>query len=164
MKVKEIMTQSAVCCGSETNVGRAVELMWNRNVGMLPVVDNDGKLIGVLTDRDICIAMGTRNRLPGELTVGEIAIREVFTCKPNEDIHEALCEMGNHQVRRLPVVNDHGVPQGVLSLDDLIAHSELGKLRGARDLSSEEVAATMKKVYALKQPLVPSTLSKAAVH
>ena len=164
MKVKEVMTQSAVCCGPETNVGRAVELMWNRNVGMLPVVNNDGKLIGVLTDRDICIAMGTRNRLPGELTVGEIAIREVFTCKPNEDIHEALYEMGNHQVRRLPVVNDQGVPQGVLSMDDLIVHSELGKLRGACDLSSEEVAATMKKVYGLRQPVVPSTASNATVH
>jgi CBS domain-containing protein len=164
MKVKEVMTQSAVCCGPETNVGRAVELMWNRNVGMLPVVDNDGKLIGVLTDRDICIAMGTRNRLPGELPVGEIAIREVFSCKPNEDIHEALYEMGNHQVRRLPVVNDQGVPQGVLSMDDLIVHSELGKLRGACDLSSEEVAATMKKVYGLRQPVVPSTASNAAVH
>ena len=79
MKVKEIMTQSAVCCGLETNVGRAVELMWNRNVGMLPIVDDHGKLIGVVTDRDICMAMGTRNRLPGDLTVGEIAIGKVFT-------------------------------------------------------------------------------------
>jgi len=107
---------------------------------------------------------GNEKPSPGELTVGEIAIREVFTCKPNEDIHEALYEMGSHQVRRLPVVNDEGVPQGVLSLDDLIAHSELGKLRGACDLSSEEVAATMKKVYGLRQPVVASNLSKAAVN
>ena len=164
MKVKEVMTQSSVCCGPETNVGRAVELMWNRNVGMLPVVNNDGKLIGVLTDRDICIAMGTRNRLPGELTVGEIAVREVFTCKPNDEIHEALLEMANHQVRRLPVVNEQGVPQGVLSMDDLVMHSELGKLRGACELSPEEVASTMKKVYGLRLPIVPSPGGNAAVH
>jgi len=164
MKVKEIMTQSAVCCEPETNVGRAVELMWNRNVGMLPVVDRDGRLVGVVTDRDICIAMGTRNHLPGELTVGEIAIREVLTCKPNDDIHEALSEMGDHQVRRLPVVNDQRVPQGLLSMDDLILHAELGKLRGACDLSAEEVAGTMKKVYGLQQTLVSSKLSKAAAN
>jgi CBS-domain-containing membrane protein len=164
MKVKEIMTQSAVSCGLDTNVGRAVELMWNRNVGMLPVVDSDGKLMGVVTDRDICIAMGTRNRLPGDLTVGEIAIKKVFTCKPNEDVHEALYEMGNHQVRRLPVINDQGVPQGVLSMDDLIFHSEAGKLHGGCELSSEEVASTLKKVYRLQQPVVPSKVSKAAVH
>jgi CBS domain-containing protein len=164
MKVREVMTQAAICCGPETNVGRAVELMWNRNVGMLPVVDSDGKLIGIVTDRDICIAMGTRNRLPGELTVGEIAIQKVFTCSPNDDIHEALHYMGDHQVRRLPVVNDQGVPQGVLSMDDLLLHSEVGKLRGACELSSEEVASTLKKVYRLHQPMTTSKGSKAAVH
>jgi len=164
MKVKEAMTQSAVCCGLETNVGSAVELMWNRNVGMLPVVDNDGKLVGVVTDRDVCIAMGTRNRLPGELTLGEIAIRHVFTCKPNDDVHEALYEMGKHQVRRLPVVNDQGVPQGVLSVDDLMVHSELGKLRGACELSAEEVASTLKQVYGLREPIVHSKVMRAATN
>lgn len=65
MKVRDIMTQGAVCCGPGT-----VELMWNRNCGMLPVVGADGKLQGVVTDRDICIAMGTRNRLPGTVDDG----------------------------------------------------------------------------------------------
>jgi CBS domain-containing protein len=161
MKVKEIMTQAAVCCGQETNVGRAVELLWERNVGMLPVVSNDGKLIGIVTDRDLCIAMGTRNRLPGDLTVGEVAIRKVFTCKPDDDVHEALSIMSTKQIRRLPVVNNDGVPQGILSMDDLVVHSEVGKLRGACDLSSEEVTQSLKKVYALKYQVVRS---KAAVH
>jgi CBS domain-containing protein len=154
MKVKEIMTQSAVCCGPETNAGRAVELLWERNVGMLPVVDRSGKLIGVVTDRDLCIAMGTRNRLPGDLTVGEIAIRKVFTCKPEDDVHEALSLMSAKQVRRLPVVNKEGIPQGILSMDDLVLHSEIGKLRGACELSSEEVTQSLKKVYGLRYQLV----------
>lgn len=161
MKVKEIMTQSVVCCGPATNVGRAVELMWERNVGMLPVVGNDGKLIGVVTDRDICIAMGTRNRLPGDLTVGEIAVSKVFTCKPDDNVHEALGVMGSHQVRRLPVVDDKGIPQGILSMDDLVVHSEVGKLRGACDLAPEEVTSVLKKVYGLKYPVVRT---KATVH
>jgi CBS domain-containing protein len=164
MKVKEVMTQAAVCCGPETNVGGAVELMWNRNVGMLPVVANDGKLMGVVTDRDICIAIGTRNKLAGELTIGEVATSKVFTCKPEDDVHEALHIMGKHQVRRLPVVDEKGIPQGILSMDDLVVHSEVGKLRGACDLSSEEVSSVLKKVYGLRQPLVPSKISKAPVH
>jgi len=61
MKVKDIMTQSAICCGPDTNVGAAVELMWVHNCGMLPVVGTDRRLFGIVTDRDICIAMGTRN-------------------------------------------------------------------------------------------------------
>jgi CBS domain-containing protein len=89
-------------------VGAAVELMWVRNCGMLPVVGIDRKLYGVLTDRDISIAMRTRNRLAGELTVGEIATRNVFTCKPDDEIHEALDTLATKQVRRLPVVSNKG--------------------------------------------------------
>src|ERR1700758_4463391 len=109
MKVREVMTPSVVSCRPETNVGAAVELLWSHNYGMLPVVGGDNRLIGIVTDRDICVAMGTRNRLPGELTVGEIAIEHVFTCKPDDEIHEALSTMAEKQVRRLPVVNDEGV-------------------------------------------------------
>lgn len=154
MKVKDIMTQIAVCCGPETNAGSAVELMWNRNIGLLPVVANDGKLTGVVTDRDICIALGTRNRLPGDVALGEIAITKVFTCKPNDDIHEALDIMSSQHVRRLPVVNDQGVPQGILSMDDIIVHADVSKLRGPAELSSEEVIRSLKKLYGLKFPVV----------
>ena len=161
MRVKEVMTQSAICCGPETNVGRAVQLMWERNVGMLPVVGSDGKLVGVVTDRDICIALGTRNRLPGDLTVGEIATSKVCTCNPNDDVHQALEIMGKRQIRRLPVVDDQRIPQGILSMDDLVVHSEVGKLRGACELASEEVTSVLKKVYGLKYQVVHS---KAAVH
>ncbi len=127
MKVKDVMTQSAVCCSTDTNVGAAVELLWVNNCGMLPVVGNDRRIQGVVTDRDIAIAMGTRNRLPGELTVGEIATTNVVTCKPEDEIHEALQAMAAKQVRRLPVVNNEGIPEGILSIDDVINHGDLGK-------------------------------------
>lgn len=154
MKVKEIMTQAAVSCVPETNVGSAVELMWNRNVGMLPVVDRDGKLVGVVTDRDICIALGTRNRLPGDLTVGEIAIAKPFTCRPNDDIHEALDTMASAQVRRLPVVSDQGMPLGILSMDDILIHTDSGKHLGVPELSAPEVIRSLKRVYGLKFPVM----------
>ena len=156
MKVKEIMSQSAVCCSPDTNVGLAVELMWVRNCGMLPVVGADQKLAGVETDRDICIAMGTRNRLAGDLTAGEIATKVVFTCKPDDEIHEALLTMASKQVRRLPVVNDEGVPQGILSMDDVITHGDLKKWEGGCELSSEEIIRSLKKLYGQKLPVVHS--------
>jgi CBS domain-containing protein len=105
VKVRDIMTQAAVCCRPDSNLGIAVELLWIHNYGMLPVVDKNKKLTGVVTDRDICIALGTRNRLAGNLTVGEVATARVFTCKGDDDIHEALGTMADHQVRRLPVVD-----------------------------------------------------------
>lgn len=154
MKVRDVMTQSAVCCNADTNVGAAVELLWVRNCGMLPVVGNDQKLLGVVTDRDICIAMGTRNRLPGEVTVGEIATQKVFTCKPDDEIHEALLTMAEKQVRRLPVVNKEGVPQGILSMDDIITHGDLNKWEGCCELSAEEIIRALKRLYGQKHPVV----------
>lgn len=147
MKVRDVMTSSAVCCGPDTNVGSAVELLWSHNCGLLPVVGKYGKLIGIVTDRDICIAMGTRNRLPGDITVGEIATTNVFTCKPDDEIHEALGTMAEKQVRRLPVVNDEGVPQGMLSMDDIITHGDLNRWEGCCELSAEEIIRSLKRLY-----------------
>jgi CBS domain-containing protein len=154
MKVKDVMTQSAVCCSTDTNVGAAVELLWVRNCGMLPVVGNDRKIRGVVTDRDICIAMGTRNSLAGELTVGEIGTKNVVTCRPEDEIHETLRTMAEKQVRRLPVVSDEGIPQGVLSIDDIITHGDLNKWEGRCELSSEEIIRSLKKLYGQKLPVV----------
>ena len=147
MKVRDIMTSSAVCCSPDTNVGSAVELLWSHNCGMLPVVGTDSRLMGIVTDRDICIAMGTRNRLPCDITVGEIATTNVFTCKPDDEIHEAMSTMAEKQVRRLPVVNDEGVPQGILSMDDIITHGDLNRWEGCCELSAEEIIRSLKRLY-----------------
>lgn len=161
MKVKDVMTQSAVCCSAETNVGAAVELLWVNNCGMLPVVGTHRRIQGVVTDRDITIAMGTRNRLPGELTVGEIATTNVVTCKPEDEIHEALQTMAEKRVRRLPVVNNEGIPEGILSIDDIITHGDLGKWQGCCELSGEEIIRALKKLYGQKSPVVRTKSSAA---
>jgi CBS domain-containing protein len=161
MKVKEIMTQSTVCCDLTTNVGAAVELMWVHNCGVLPVVGPDRKLEGVVTDRDICIAMGTRNHLPGDITMEEIARKEVYTCHPDDDIHDALQIMADRQVRRLPVVDSEGFPQGILSMDDVVAHTDLNKLPGRSELSSRELTQSLKKLYRQQFPMVQTKATAA---
>ena len=162
MKVRDIMTQTAVCCGRETNVGAAVEMLWVHNYGMLPVVDGNKKLIGIVTDRDICIALGTRNQLPGNLTIGEVASAPVFTCKPDDEIHEALGVMAGRQVHRLPVIDDHGVPQGVLSMDDILLHADQNKWEGCCELASEEIIRGLKKMHGQQFPIIHPK-AKAAV-
>ena len=154
MKVRDVMTQPAICCGPDTNVGSAVQLMWEHDCGLLPVVGADERLIGVVSDRDICIAMGTRNRLAGDLRVGEIATKDVFTCKPSDEIHEALLTMVEKRVRRLPVVSKEGVPLAVLSMDDIITHGDLNKWEGCCELSSEEIIRSLKRLYGQKLPMV----------
>lgn len=153
MKVKEIMVGRPVTCSPDTNLGAAVELLWNRNCGFLPLVGSDGKLKGVVTDRDICIALGTQNRLPGEVCVGEVATGEIYSCAPEDDIHTALGTMRKERVRRLPVVDGDGALQGILSMDDIVFH--VGAGRGRAELSYEDVVSTFKAIYT---PLAPRSV------
>ena len=154
MKVKDVMVGTPVSCSEQTNLGAAVEMLWNRNCGILPVTTSDGKVHGVVTDRDICIALGTLNRLPGDLNVGQIMTGKLFSCSPEDDIRTALGTMRTEKVRRLPVINRDGVLQGVLSMDDVVYH--VGDTKKTAELSYEDVVRTFKGIYAPPLPeLVP---------
>ena len=109
MKVKEVMMGAPCYCQPETNLGSATELMWNANCGFLPVESADGKVIGVITDRDICIALGTRNRSAGEVTVAAVQTGKLYSCAPEDDIHMALQTLKEASVRRLPVISQSGM-------------------------------------------------------
>ena len=124
MKVKDIMMGLPYYCQAETNLGSATELMWNANCGFLPVESSDGKVIGVITDRDICIALGTKNRPAGEVTVTEVLTGKLYSCAPDDDIHMALQTLKEAKVRRLPVISQDGKLVGVLSMDDILQRAE----------------------------------------
>ena len=155
MKVKDIMMEAPYYCQPETNLGSATELMWNANCGFLPVVGSDGKVAGVITDRDICIALGTRGKLSGEITVGDVMVRKVFSCRPEEDIHRALEAMKEGHVRRLPVISASGTLVGVVSMDDVVLHAESAGFGKRPELSSEEVVHIFQ---AITQRPLPQTV------
>lgn len=147
MKVKELMTATPYCCQPETNLGAATELMWNGNCGFLPVVGSDGKVFGVVTDRDICIALGTRNRLPGEIKVSEvITSQKLFYCCPDDDVHLALQAMQTGRVRRLPVITHEGALAGIVSMDDILLKAEPISVGKQPELSSDEVVRTYRAI------------------
>jgi CBS domain-containing protein len=148
MKVRDVMVGTPVWCSYETNLGAAVERLWNQDCGILPIVNSEGKVTAVATDRDICIALGTRNRLPGEITVGEVTTGKLYSCKPDDDIRTALQTMGEKKVRRLPVVNAAGKLEGILSMDDVVLHADARN----PDLSYDEVVKTLKKLYRPQLP------------
>jgi len=139
MKVRDIMTEKPKCCEPGTNLGAAAELMWNNDCGVLPVIE-DGKLAGIITDRDICIALGTRDKAAADTTVKDVASADVQTCAPEDDIHTAMASMRRAKVRRLPVVSAEGKLEGIVALND-IALAVDGKY-GA--IQYEEVIDTMK--------------------
>ena len=100
-------------------------MMWRKDCGFVPVVDGPGRrVIGTVTDRDICMGLATSGRTPGDRTVREVMSTAAYTVAPDAEIEQALEVMGDHRVRRLPVVDENGSLQGVLSLNDLVLFTD----------------------------------------
>lgn len=154
MRVLDIMRRTAYQCRPETNLGSATEFMWTGNCGFLPVVGDEGGVIGVITDRDICVALGTRNRLAGDIKVAEAMSPKVYSCSPEDDIHIALRTMRHGHVRRLPVIAKDGALVGVISIDDVLVHAEPMRFGKFPELSSEEVVETFQAINVGQVPQV----------
>ena len=162
MRVKEVMMGTPYYCQPETNLGVAAELMWNANCGFLPVEASDGKVIGVVTDRDICIALGTRSRLAGDVLVSEVMSGKLCSCAPDDEIHVALQTMKDGRVRRLPVVAKDGSLVGVISMDDILLRTEPVSLGKEPELSSDEVVRTYRAITQRQVPQVVAQKAAAA--
>ena len=144
MKVRELMIRQAAFCGPESTLEEASFLMRRHNCGFLPVVGDGGNVIGVVTDRDMCIALGTRNRKPSDLRVWDVMPRKLFTCMEGDDVHCALKTLREARIRRLPVIDRDGSLVGVLSLDDIVLHAREHLMR--RDISYADVEDTYKAI------------------
>lgn len=120
MKVRTVMTTAVAACHRDDDLGRATQIMWDHHCGIVPVVDVAGLVVGVITDRDICIASATRHVPPGTLRVTDVMSHPVHACLPDDAIESALGIMRRFRVRRLPVVDGEGRLHGLLSLDDVV--------------------------------------------
>lgn len=144
MNVRDVMTKEAARCTPDINLGAAVEILWNSDCAMLPVIDTHEKIVSVITERDICIALGTRNRLPGEITVGEVATKRAICCSSTDDVRSALAKMLEAKVRRLPVVNAEGRLEGILTMDDVVEPVLLKSTLRENGRTSEDLANTLR--------------------
>jgi CBS domain-containing protein len=160
VRVQDVMVSTPKSCRSETNLGDAAEMMWNQQCGILPILDSEQRVVGVVTDRDLCLALGTCARLPGDVTVGEVTTGKVYACKPDDDIHAALAAMKEKKVRRLPVLDARGKLAGILSMDDVVLHAQASRPGQDSELSAEDIVDTLRKVY---EPALPQVMSKTAV-
>jgi CBS domain-containing protein len=146
VKIKDIMTGEARTCSPGTNLAAAATLMLDGDCGILPVME-DGKLVGVVTDRDLYIALATRNRRASEITVDQVVQTPVYTCGPDDDVQVALETMKQHRVRRLPVEGFGGTVMGIVSISDIVLAS--GPRKPVRDA---EVVNTLQAICAHHHP------------
>jgi CBS domain-containing protein len=146
MKVEEIMTRDVRTCSPETNLAAVAEIMWKNDCGTVPVVDPDRNVVGVITDRDICIAVATKGQLASEIMTGQVCTRDVYACSGDDDIKGALSVMRTEKVRRLAVVDRNGALQGILSLNDIALRAEDASDGKRRDLSTSDLVNTLKAI------------------
>lgn len=120
MQIQQIMSQPVFFCRVGDNLGQAARLMWEHSSGVVPIVDGAGKVVAMLTDRDICMAAYTQGKLLSDIDVRVAMSQALVSCRPEDSLEEAEQRMSAHQIRRLPVVNGRGEPVGILSLCDLV--------------------------------------------
>ncbi|NLY71757.1 MAG: CBS domain-containing protein [Clostridiales bacterium] len=116
MKVKDLMSTSVVCVRPETSITQVAKQMRQADVGSIPVCDDKGHILGIITDRDIVIRALSEDE--GPKTAKEIMTQNPISISPNMNAHQASMTMAKHQVRRLPVVENNKLT-GMLSLADI---------------------------------------------
>jgi CBS domain-containing protein len=123
VQVKDAMTRNVVSCHAESTLAVAGNQMLEGRFGVLPVVDQSGKAVGMITDRDIARAAVTRQRNAAHINVHEIMSRALLGCHPDDEVNAALEKMVDHCLRRLPVLDADGLLVGILSIEDLALRS-----------------------------------------
>lgn len=124
MRAEHVMTSDVVTCGSHDTLNRAAQLMWERDCGIVPVVDGD-RVVGMITDRDCCMAAYTQGRRLDEIPVWEAMSVDVKSCGADEPVADVEARMSAYQIRRMPVVRDEKLV-GIISMNDLALAVERG--------------------------------------
>lgn len=144
MKVEALMNKNVAAGGIDSNLAQIAQLMWDHDCGMVPIVDGDQRVMGVITDRDICIASASRNQAPAQMQTADVMNHGFFYCQPGDRIEQALEVMAAEQVRRLPVVDTQDRLLGVLSINDVMLNAESRRRRDA--VSYQEAIETLKAI------------------
>jgi CBS domain-containing protein len=146
MKIQQLMTPNVHVCHPDDAMSTAAEKMWTYDIGSLPVIDDSEQVIGMITDRDICMAAYTQGKSLAEIPVSIAMSKELFTCTPDDSIKVAEDTLRSHQVRRLPVLNQDRNLVGIVSLNDIAREAEREISFKNREISSQEVTSTLASV------------------
>jgi CBS domain-containing protein len=142
VKVKDIMTTNVRKCFTSDSLATAAQLMWEHDCGCVPVLNEDARVVGMITDRDICMAAFFQGTPLSGIKVSTVMSRQLFDCTSDDDLSAAERIMREKKVRRLPVLNEGGRLVGLLSLSDIARDADEEYTRGAanRYVSDAEVA------------------------
>ncbi len=120
-KCNEVMTKNPVCCLPNDMVAKAAQLMKRENIGSIPVIENEQtqKLIGIVTDRDLTLKIVAEGHDAKSTKMEAVMTRKVVTCRAEDDLQKALDAMSEHQLRRIPVVDNDNKILGIIAQADV---------------------------------------------
>jgi CBS domain-containing protein len=154
MLVADLMSQDVSCCSTNDSLSVPARLMWDCDCGAVPVLDaQTGSVVGMITDRDICMATLMQNRPPGDIGVHQSMSHGVYSCSPDDSIADAEDILRVNQIRRLPVIDAEGRLVGILSLADIVRAAERERKRGRKQAVSEEITDTLGVICQPRPPV-----------
>lgn len=139
MNVDELMAKEVKTCGPRATLNVAAQIMWETDCGCVPVVGDGAQVVGMVTDRDICMAAYTRGAPLWDITVESAMSKQVHACHPGDTLTKAEEIMRRYQVRRLPVVDQGGHLVGLLSLADIAREAERERRQKKKNVTAAEV-------------------------
>lgn len=159
MKIKEVMTPDAKAIWITESLADAAKSMWENDCGILPIIKDGRKVVGMITDRDICMATAMKDCNPSGISVEEVMTGQLYTVKPEDDVHQALQTMQEHKIRRLPVVSAEGELEGIVSMNDIVL-----KAKGTSGKTPQIDYADIVKTYQAicQHPLPTATAATVA--
>lgn len=155
MKVRDLMTTAVKSCAEYNTLNTAAQMMWDHDLGCVPVLDREGHVIGILTDRDICMSAYIQGvPLTGALVTSAMSKR-VFACRPEDDVAVAEKLMREKQVHRLPVVDADAWLVGLISLNDIAREAAReAEMRRPREVSDAEITQVMASLCAPRHRII----------
>lgn len=146
MRVRDIMTREVSCIRSSEALSEAAKRMWDCDCGAIPVIDDASRVIGMITDRDICMSCWAEDRAPSAIPVTRAMSSTLHACLPGDSLARAEEIMRSNQVRRLPVVDEAGRVVGIISLADIVREAERDQKRQSTEVMPDEVASTLASI------------------
>lgn len=142
MRIQEVMSHPVISCPVDCTADVPARLMWEFDCGVIPLVDRDGRIAGIITDRDICMAALMQGKPLFEIAVDTVMTRDVICCHADEGTEAAETHMRDNRIRRIPITDDDGHPIGMIAMNDL-ARLASGSKRSTVDREVVRTLATI---------------------
>lgn len=147
MKVAQMMSTQFETCQLNTNLELVARRMWDCNIGTVLVVNEEGKPVGIITDRDISMGAALNHKALWDMCTGDVTNnRPLYSCSTEDMAETALSIMAQQKVRRIPVVDEAGLLAGVLSIEDVVASAQKTRRGKNKPVSYEDVVITLKEL------------------